>query len=64
MTNVGSTKKANSISHYVGEIGERKVLFNFSTDESIDWAGTFARLIIGNDVEDFVMRNNLLQEQT
>ena len=62
MTIARSTKKTDSTSIYVGEIGERKATFNLNSNETIDWTEVFARLIVGDDVEDFVARNGLLQE--
>ena len=46
----------------VRPIGGRQVVFKKDGETSIDWAEAFAKLIINDNVEDYLVRNGLYKE--
>ena len=54
--------KANG--QLIGKIGNRQIFFKKDSEKSIDWAEAFAKLIIRDNVEEYLVRNGLYKETT
>jgi len=53
---------ANTSGTLVGTIGSRQVVLKQDSEQSTDWADTFARMIIGGDAEKYLVERGLYKE--